>query len=102
MVSLLCPGPGTEFWKSAFQTEEIEAKMQDVLSPTPDGELVGKGAFAVDADRYALRPVIHGMIERRKQQLAATDGGSFCARDNGLNSIAAHGLRARALDYPCQ
>jgi ankyrin repeat protein len=34
-------------------------------------EVVGKGQFAVDADRYALRPVIHGMIERRKRQALA-------------------------------
>ena len=26
------PGPGTEFWKSAFQTEEIEAKIRQIRS----------------------------------------------------------------------
>ena len=26
------PGPGAEFWKSAFQTEEIEAKIKQIRS----------------------------------------------------------------------
>lgn len=31
-------------------------------------EVVGKGAFAVDSDRYALRDVIKGMLDRRAAQ----------------------------------
>ena len=43
--------------------------MVDGLGRLWFNEVVGKGAFAVEADKYALRDVIKGMLAKRQARL---------------------------------